>query len=108
MSAAATPSSTKRRGKFKKGPRKNVGLGDGIPPTPSSSSNSKDQYSNDSAACGSLPVNLPVAQYKIIDDNVQEETSPLKKSYIRFIEKTPEELENEIEYDLDEEDFAFL
>ncbi|XP_020284724.1 peregrin isoform X1 [Pseudomyrmex gracilis] len=53
---------------------------------------------------------LPVAKFKVIDGYEEQlgEAEPLPNSYIRFMERSGEELDGEVEYDLDEEDTAWL
>lgn len=53
-------------------------------------------------------VQVPVASYRIIEDyNISDApTRPL--AYYRFIEKSAEELDGEVEYDVDEEDTIWL
>ncbi|TGZ52969.1 bromodomain-containing protein homolog [Temnothorax longispinosus] len=53
---------------------------------------------------------LPIATVKEIEgyENQLGEADPLPNSYIRFMERSGEELDGEVEYDLDEEDTAWL
>ncbi|EGI68196.1 Peregrin [Acromyrmex echinatior] len=53
---------------------------------------------------------LPTAFVKPIEgyENQLGEAKPLPNSYIRFMERSGEELDGEVEYDLDEEDNAWL
>ncbi|XP_012522804.1 peregrin [Monomorium pharaonis] len=53
---------------------------------------------------------LPTATIKEIEgyENQLGEAEPLPNSYIRFMERSGEELDGEVEYDLDEEDTAWL
>ncbi|XP_015375238.1 PREDICTED: peregrin isoform X3 [Diuraphis noxia] len=52
--------------------------------------------------------NLPQAAFKEIDNYNILQAPPMPNSYIRFIEKSVEELDTEVEYDMDEEDAAWL
>uniref|UniRef100_A0AAR5QJW6 Peregrin n=1 Tax=Dendroctonus ponderosae TaxID=77166 RepID=A0AAR5QJW6_DENPD len=53
-------------------------------------------------------VQLPEACYKELDDYNICDAPPRPNAYIRFIEKSTEELDGEVEYDVDEEDTAWL
>ena len=63
----------------------------------------KDSSSTTSAA------KLPEASFKILDDYVKPADAPVRPaSYYRFIEKNPEELDDEVEYDMDEEVSSYM
>ncbi|XP_078091670.1 bromodomain-containing protein 1 isoform X3 [Mustelus asterias] len=50
---------------------------------------------------------LPEPRFRIVD--YEPPSAPRRpSSYYRLIEKSPEELNNEVEYDMDEEDYAWL
>ncbi|XP_022907101.1 bromodomain-containing protein homolog [Onthophagus taurus] len=51
---------------------------------------------------------LPEATYKELDSYNICDAPPRPNAYIRFIEKSAEELDGEVEYDVDEEDTAWL
>lgn len=53
-------------------------------------------------------VKLPEAVFHKIDDYNICDAPPKPNAYIRFIEKTAEELDGEVEYDVDEEDTTWL
>ena len=57
---------------------------------------------------GKKILKLPEAQFVEIDDYEIDDAPPLPTSYYRFVEKTPEEQDEEVEYDMDEEDVAWL
>ncbi|KAJ8964667.1 hypothetical protein NQ317_010555 [Molorchus minor] len=73
---------------------------------------SKEDFSDDDAPVKveqqeSLP-QLPVASFKDLEDYNICDAPPRPNAYIRFIEKSTEELDGEVEYDVDEEDTAWL
>lgn len=51
---------------------------------------------------------LPKPSFRRVDTFTPSEASPLSVAYYRYIEKSTEELETEAEYDMDEEDMAWL
>ena len=51
---------------------------------------------------------LPEAKFHEIDDYEISDAPPRPTGYIRFIEKSAEELDGEVEYDVDEEDTTWL
>ena len=53
-------------------------------------------------------VKLPEAVFKIVENYEVPDAPPRPNAYIRFIEKSVEELDGEVEYDVDEEDTAWL
>lgn len=57
---------------------------------------------------GKKLLKLPEAHFVEIDDYEIDDAPPLPSSYYRFIEKTAEEQDEEVEYDMDEEDVAWL
>ncbi|XP_059806402.1 bromodomain and PHD finger-containing protein 3 isoform X1 [Hypanus sabinus] len=50
---------------------------------------------------------LPQPSFRIIDYKLPD-APPLPSAYYRYIEKSVEELDGEVEYDMDEEDYAWL
>lgn len=53
-------------------------------------------------------IKLPEAKFRIIEDYNIADAPQKPNAYIRFIEKTVEELDGEVEYDMDEEDTTWL
>uniref|UniRef100_A0A2I2ZCN4 Bromodomain and PHD finger containing 3 n=1 Tax=Gorilla gorilla gorilla TaxID=9595 RepID=A0A2I2ZCN4_GORGO len=51
---------------------------------------------------------LPQPSFRMVDSGIQPEAPPLPAAYYRYIEKPPEDLDAEVEYDMDEEDIAWL
>ena len=54
------------------------------------------------------PPKLPEASFSIIESWNQPDAPERPKSYYRFIEKSPDEMEDEVEFDMDEDDFTWL
>ncbi|XP_046642748.1 bromodomain-containing protein 1-like [Daphnia pulicaria] len=54
------------------------------------------------------PPKLPEASFSIIETWSQPDAPERPKSYYRFIEKSPDEMEDEVEFDMDEDDFTWL
>ncbi|KFQ55277.1 Bromodomain and PHD finger-containing protein 3, partial [Pelecanus crispus] len=53
-------------------------------------------------------LHLPQPNFRVVDSFSQPEAPPLPAAYYRYIEKPPEDLDVEVEYDMDEEDLAWL
>ncbi|XP_054032513.1 bromodomain and PHD finger-containing protein 3 [Dryobates pubescens] len=55
-----------------------------------------------------ISLHLPQPKFRLVDSFSQPEAAPLPAAYYRYIEKPPEDLDVEVEYDMDEEDLAWL
>ncbi|KFP82641.1 Bromodomain and PHD finger-containing protein 3, partial [Apaloderma vittatum] len=53
-------------------------------------------------------LHLPQPNFRVVDSFSQPAAAPLPAAYYRYIEKPPEDLDVEVEYDMDEEDLAWL
>lgn len=72
---------------------------------PSSKGKKKESCSKHASGA---PFHLPLPSFRIVDPGSQPEAPPLPAAYYRYIEKPPEDLDAEVEYDMDEEDLAWL
>ncbi|KAL2103413.1 hypothetical protein ACEWY4_000281 [Coilia grayii] len=54
------------------------------------------------------PSQLPEPTFRLLEGFSPTEASPLPTAYVRYIEKSAEEIEADSEYDMDEEDMAWL
>lgn len=55
-----------------------------------------------------VPIKLPEPNFRILANRDALKAPPRPISYFRYIDKSPEELDEQIEYDMDEEDFSWL
>uniref|UniRef100_A0A8C5U826 Bromodomain and PHD finger containing 3 n=1 Tax=Malurus cyaneus samueli TaxID=2593467 RepID=A0A8C5U826_9PASS len=55
-----------------------------------------------------MSLHLPQPKFRVVDSFIQPEAPPLPAAYYRYIEKPPEDLDVEVEYDMDEEDLVWL
>ncbi|NXT28806.1 BRPF3 protein, partial [Syrrhaptes paradoxus] len=55
-----------------------------------------------------MSLHLPQPNFRVVDFFSQPDAPPLPAAYYRYIEKPPEDLDVEVEYDMDEEDLAWL
>ncbi|KAJ7332923.1 hypothetical protein JRQ81_015103 [Phrynocephalus forsythii] len=51
---------------------------------------------------------LPQPSFRMIDSFSQPDAPPLPSTYYQYLEKPPEDVDAEVEYDMDEEDLAWL
>ncbi|KAM8977253.1 bromodomain and PHD finger-containing protein 3 [Pelodytes ibericus] len=61
--------------------------------------------------CGSSSVQLPEPRFRVLDSvamPVAQEAATLSDTFYRYIERTTEEMDLDVEYDLDETDLAWL
>uniref|UniRef100_A0A9L0IIH6 Bromodomain and PHD finger containing 3 n=1 Tax=Equus asinus TaxID=9793 RepID=A0A9L0IIH6_EQUAS len=72
---------------------------------PSSKGKKKESCSKHASGAS---FHLPQPSFRMVDSGSQPEAPPLPAAYYRYIEKPPEDLDAEVEYDMDEEDLAWL
>ncbi|XP_052018983.1 bromodomain and PHD finger-containing protein 3 isoform X2 [Apodemus sylvaticus] len=72
---------------------------------PSSKGKKKESCSKHASGTS---LHLPQPSFRVVDTVSQPEAPPLPAAYYRYIEKPPEDLDAEVEYDMDEEDMAWL
>ncbi|XP_064487011.1 bromodomain-containing protein 1-like isoform X2 [Ornithodoros turicata] len=77
-------------------------------PTKGKSGKSKDHTKQKKDASAGNVVKLPEASFRIVSDYNPPDAPKRPASYYRFIEKSAEELDEAVEYDMDEEDCAWL
>ncbi|XP_038605382.1 bromodomain and PHD finger-containing protein 3 isoform X2 [Tachyglossus aculeatus] len=51
---------------------------------------------------------LPQPSFRVVESGSRAEAPPLPAAYYRYMEKPPEDLDADVEYDMDEEDLAWL
>jgi len=66
------------------------------------------KFNESSLADDKKLIKLPEADFKVLEDYPIKEAPPMPNSYIRYMERPIEEIAEEVEYDLDEEDCAWL
>lgn len=79
-------------------------------PTKGKSGKSKDntKHKKDGSSTTGSAVKLPEASFRVVPDYDPPDAPKRPASYYRFIEKSVEELDEAVEYDMDEEDCAWL
>lgn len=71
--------------------------------------NKKEQNQDENENISQLTIpNLPEPSFRVIEDYEAIDVPERSSAYYRYIEKSSEEIEDEIEYDMDEEDTAWL
>uniref|UniRef100_A0A671G5X4 Bromodomain and PHD finger containing 3 n=1 Tax=Rhinolophus ferrumequinum TaxID=59479 RepID=A0A671G5X4_RHIFE len=72
---------------------------------PSSKGKKKESCSKHASGAS---FHLPQPSFRVVDSGSQAAAPPLPAAYYRYMEKPPEDLDAEVEYDMDEEDLAWL
>lgn len=70
--------------------------------------NSQPRTLEKSSTSNCLHTNLPEPNFRVVESFTPVEAPPLPSAYYRYIECSPEDQETKAEYDMDEEDAAWL
>ncbi|KAM4737689.1 bromodomain and PHD finger-containing protein 3 [Anableps anableps] len=110
-SASPTSSSqTPRKLSTPRGRKKDsrVASGRSTQPSKNQCRNSQPQTPEKSSTSNHTHINLPEPKFRVVESFTPVEAPPLPAAYYRYIECSPEDQETKAEYDMDEEDAAWL
>ncbi|NWU84189.1 BRPF3 protein, partial [Onychorhynchus coronatus] len=77
-------------------------------PSKSKKTPSKGKKESCSKHAPGTSLHLPQPNFRVLDSFSQPDAPPLPAAYYRYMEKPPEDLDVDVEYDMDEEDLAWL